>query len=73
MVFEEAKGNRPHAAKELFNAEEDLLFRTGEFGTENLDALQRTAWWLLALHFGFRARDESRELKWGDIVLQTDN
>ena len=31
---------------------------------------KRTVWWLLALHFGFRARDESRKLCWGDIQLQ---
>ena len=73
LVFEEAKGNRSHAAKELSSAEEDLLFRSSEFGDENPEALQRTVWWLLALHFGFRARDESRKLKWGDIVLQEDN
>ena len=42
LIFEEAKENRPHAAKELSNAEEDLLFRTGEFGAENPEALQRT-------------------------------
>ena len=42
LIFEEGKGNRPHAAKELSNAEEDLLFRTGEFGAENPEALQRT-------------------------------
>ena len=72
LVVEEAKGNRPHAAKELSNAEEDLLFRSGQFGDENPVALQRTVWWLLALHFGFRARDESRKLKWGDNVLQKD-
>ena len=70
MVFEEAKGNRPHAAKELSKAEEDLLFRTGELGAENSEALQRIVWWLLALLFGFCARDESKKLKWGDIVLQ---
>ncbi|RMX43635.1 hypothetical protein pdam_00024647 [Pocillopora damicornis] len=28
LVFEEVKGNHPHAAKELSNAEEDLLFCT---------------------------------------------
>ena len=66
------KRNRPHAAKELSDAEEDLLFRSGQFGDENPEALQRTVWWLLALHFGFRARDESRKLKWGDTVLQKD-
>ena len=73
LVFEEAKGNHSHAAKELSSAEEDLLFRSGEFCDENPEALQRTVWWLLALHFGFHARDESRKLKWGDIVLQEDN
>ena len=35
LVIEEAKGNRPHAAKELSNAEEDLLFRSGQFGDED--------------------------------------
>ena len=29
-------------------------------------------WWILSLHFGFRARDESRKLCWGDVSLQTD-
>ena len=52
---------------------EDLLFRTGEFGAENPEALQRTVWWLFALHFGFRTQNESRKLNWGDIVPQTDN
>ena len=61
------------AAKEQSNTEEDLLFRSGEFGDENPEALQRTVWWLLALHFGFHARDESRKLKLGDIVLQMDS
>ena len=51
LVVEEAKGNRPHAAKELSNAEEDLLFRSGQFGDENPVALQRTVWcyWLFIL------------------------
>ena len=29
-------------------------------------------WWILSLHFGFRAHDESRKLCWGDVSLQTD-
>jgi len=26
----------------------------------------------LSLHFGFRAKDESRKLRWGDVQLQQD-
>ena len=69
VVRENAKGNRPQAARELTEEEEDKLFRLGEFGDNNPEALQRTVWWLLSLHFGFRARDESRRLKWGDVKL----
>ena len=72
LVVENAKGNRPQAARELTAEEEDELFRLGEFGDSNPEALQRTVWWLLSLHFGFRARDESRRLKWGDVKLCKD-
>ena len=72
FVVENAKGNRPQAARELTAEEEDELFRLGEFGDSNPEALQRTVWWLLSLHFGFRARDESRRLKWGDVKLCKD-
>ena len=49
-----------------------MLFAAGEFGMSNPEILQRTVWWFLALHFGFRARDESRKLLWGDVDLQED-
>ena len=64
-----AKGNKPQAARKLIVDEEDQLFLRGEFGDSNPDVLQRTVWWQLSLHFGFRARDESRRLKWGDGKL----
>ena len=64
------KGNRPQAARPLTEAEEDLMFERGEFGDQDPEVLQRTIWWLLSLHFGFRARDESKKLKWGDVKLQ---
>ena len=69
LVEEFAKGNRPQAARALTEAEEDLLFDQGLFGDHNPEVLQRTVWWAIALHFGFRARDESRKLKWGDVDL----
>ena len=72
LVVEHGKGNKPQAARELTEAEEDKLFECGEFGTSNPTILQRTLWWIIALHFGFRARDESRRLKWGDVTLEKD-
>ena len=59
------KGNRPRAARPLSDAAEDWVFERGEFGDQDPEVLQSPAWWLLSLHFGFRARDESRKLKWG--------
>ena len=72
LVNTHGKGNKPHAADALDDKEEDALFDSGEFGLENPVSLQRTIWWFLSLHFGFRARDESRKLRWGDVELQQD-
>lgn len=72
LLVEQGKGNHPQATTELTDAEEGLLFRSSEFGDKNPEALQRTVWWLLALHFGVRARDESRKLKWRDILFEKD-
>ena len=72
LVQQHAKGNRPQACRELTITEEDQLFQLGLFGKHEPEVLQRTVWWVLSLHFGFRARDESRRLKWGDIVLSND-
>ena len=67
-----AKGNRPQACRELTITEEDQLFQLGLFGKHEPEVLQRNVWWVLSLHFDFRACDESRRLKWGDIVLSND-
>ena len=67
-----AKGNRPQACRELTITEEDQLFQLGVFGKHEPEVLQRTVWRVLILHFGFRARDESRRFKWGDIELSND-
>ena len=75
LVVEHGKGNKPQAARELTEAEEDKLFECGEFASSNQTILQRTLWWIIALRFrarGFRARDESRRLKWGDVTLEKD-
>lgn len=72
LVQKAGKGNKPNATRSLTDEEEDKLFRSGQFGSSSPEALQRTMWWFLSLHYGFRARDESRKLCWGDVELQQD-
>ncbi|CAB4045682.1 Hypothetical predicted protein, partial [Paramuricea clavata] len=57
LVETHAKGNRPQACRALTEEEEELLFDKGLFGDHEPETLQRTVWWTLSLHFGFRARD----------------
>ena len=63
--------HHPNATRSLTEEEEKPL-QSGACGGENPVALQRTMWWILSLHFGFRAHDECGKLCWGDISLQTD-
>ena len=72
LVQKAGKGYRPNATRTLTDDEEDKLFKSGQFGASCPEALQRTVWLFLSLHFGFRARDESRKLLWGDVQLQQD-
>ena len=72
LVQKHAKGNRIQAARSITPSEEDLLLHTSPWPQPWGVPVQRTVWWLLSLHFGFRARDESRKLRWGDIVLEND-
>ena len=46
------------------------MFKRGEFRNKHPEILQKNVWWLLSLHFGFQAPDESRKLNWGDVKLQ---
>ena len=39
LVVNNAKGNRPQAAGELIDVEEDLLFQTGQFGEDDPEVL----------------------------------
>ena len=66
------KGNLPNATRELTATEVNTLFLSGQFSVEEPKALQKALWWFLTLHFGWRARDESRKLSWGDVGLEND-
>ena len=63
---------RPFVKRELTKGEEGLLFQTGHLGEDDPEVLQLTVWWVLSLDFGFRARDDSRRLQWGDIAVEND-
>ena len=66
------KGNKPNATRPLTDQEVNYLYDTGYFGIENPTSLQRTVWWIITKHFGQRARNEARQLKFGDIKLETE-
>lgn len=65
-------GNRPNAAEAVDSEEEDELFQSGAFGTENPDSLISALWYMNTMHFGLRGSHEHRQLKWGDVTLQTE-
>ena len=58
--------------QKLVESERFHLFQSDLFGKHKAEVLQKTVWWILSLHFGFRTREESRTSKWGDIVLSND-
>ena len=65
-------GNKPNATRALTNEEEDILWSNGYFRDTNPDSLLNAVWWLLSIHYGFRARHEQRQLTWGDVKFEID-
>ena len=66
-------GNKPNAARNLESEEVGNLFKKGFFRRNDPLALQRTIWWFISLCFGFRAQNESKKLKWGDMKVAKDS
>ena len=66
------KENKPNATRPLTEHVVNHLYDTGYFGIENPTFLQRTVWWIIIKYFGQRARNEVRQLKFGDIKLETE-
>ena len=65
-------GNKPNAASKLDTNEIDLLYQKDLFGYTDPLMVERTLLWHIGLHCGWRARDKSVKLKWGDFDLQKD-
>ena len=72
-IKKQGGGSRPRATRELSDEEEDTLWKEKYFSDESPISLRNAMWWLLSLHFGFRANNEQGQLKWGDVELGYDN
>ena len=66
-------GNKPNATRPLEDNEFLQLKEMAYFGWETPEAVQRLMWWCITTQFGYRARDESRKLCFGDITLSFDS
>ncbi len=51
----------------------NYLYVSGHFGSDNPVSLQRDIWWKFTKHFGHSERDESRQMKFGDIKIDNDS
>ena len=68
----DGKGNKPFEAASLTQEKIEILYSSGAFGCNSLQALINTLWYNNCLHFGLRGGKEQRDLKWGDVVLKKD-
>jgi len=66
-------GNRPNRADALSEEDERQLWAKGQLGMDTPTALQNTVWFFNTKCLGFRGSDESKQLKWGDILLTIDH
>ena len=56
-------GKKPNATKPITNEEEDLLWESGQLGSDDAEILLQTLWFLTTQHFGLRARQEHHSMR----------
>ena len=59
-----------NSTRALTESEMLTLFDENYFGENSAESLQRTVWWFVSINFGFRGRNEARQLAWGDVQIQ---
>ena len=69
----QGRGNKPNATTALSEEEIDILFEKKVLGTSSPQSLLNTVWLNNILHFGLRGCTEQRNLRWDDVVLETDS
>ena len=67
-------GNKPSATRPLTENEVEKLYDSGCYlGNDSpIALLYNVIWWKITVSFGYRARGESRKLKFGDVKLLQD-
>ncbi|CAC5413649.1 unnamed protein product [Mytilus coruscus] len=72
-AFKTARHWKPSQRAEALESEdEEELYRSGGFGTDDPDSLLSTIWYMNTIHFGLRGSHEHKQSKWGDLKLETD-
>ena len=69
----QGQGNKPNATTALSGEEIDILFEKKVLGTSSPQSLLNTVWLNNILHFGLRGCTEQRNVRWGDVVLESDS
>ena len=65
------KGNKTKAARALTDEEVDVLYSKELLGLSSPESLLNTLWLNNTQHFGLRGCQEHRNMRWGDVQLQT--
>ena len=65
------KGNKTKAAHALTDEEVDVLYSKELLGLSSPESLLNTLWLNNTQHFGLRGCQEHRNMRWGNVQLQT--
>ncbi|XP_060081177.1 transcriptional regulator QRICH1-like [Ylistrum balloti] len=68
----EGKGNLAHKSDPINDNEIDILWNSGELGSDTPDSILQTVWFYNTIHFGLRGSAEHRHMCWGDVSLWKD-
>ena len=64
------KGTRPNKALDLTNDELEKFWSEKQLGDHSPEALLRTVWLNITMHFGWRAHDEHHKVLLGDLEIR---
>ena len=73
QLRQQGKGQRPNKALGLDQNELEKLWSEKQLGDHSPEASLHTVWLNNTMHFGWRARDEHRRVRLGDLQLRTED